>query len=1568
MACCDVPHLPTLHANTPTGRRSVLPPDLPVAAPAIRATLARASVALVFAVLTLLVVPAAAATRDYYFTTLGSERGLTQNSVTALQQDSQGFVWVGTQGGLHRYDGQRYIAYRHNPADPASLPDSFVTALAVDAERTLWVGTYSQYVSRLDLRSGRVQRFRPADDDPSGAQVMALLPHADRLWIGTINGLERLDPETGTSQQVLKLEPHRLREAPHQQLLGDGRGNIWYASAAGLFRIDPSGDVRMIGAPERTRSLLMDRSGQVWVGRHDGLYRLRADGQALARAWPAADADGADERNEICALAEAPNRQLWLSVCSRGLRRLDPATGTTLAVREDPSVSGSLPEDSISALLVDHGGMLWAGGTFRGVAVANPLGARFRYIHDFSGADPAGSGGRNVAAADSVRAVHEGAAGRLWVATDNARLLRYDVAADRFDDHSADLVDLPDEPPRRVMALGDAGNGRLWLATNRGLLRLDPGVGSAEVVPLGEHTDVSLRSLMVDRRGDLWLGTSNDGALHYLRGSGRVVQYSHHDVGPRRLANPTVHSLLQDNRGRVWLGTGNGLHLLDPVSGDLVYFGHTTDRLDSLPGSLVRALHQGRDGTIWVGTHAGLSRVVEHPDGTITFQHPLTEALGGNAVPAVFSIVEERGKRIRDDRLWLGTSAGIIRFDIHDAVARTYGLADGLQDLEFNGGAAARMRDGSIALGGVRGLNLFQPADRGASTFVPPLRLLAAQFGAGAPGDADALWQPQQLAVPADVDIVRLRIGALDFAPAANIRYRYRMQDFDAGWIDNGPKPDITYTRLPPGAYTLRAQASNRDGVWNTQELRIPLHIAPPLWRHPLALAAATLAGLALLALLAWQWQQRRWREQGYFRQIRDREERLKLALWASGEQFWDYDLTRNELHRMHVDGRSSDTAEDGMPSRADGTEEIHPDDLPRVQEALREHLRGNTALFESEYRRRNGAGWDWLRARGRVVERDPAGRAMRVAGTARDISANRSAERDQRIASEVLRSMAEAVAVFDQDFVFCSINPAFTRISGYEEPAVVGRSTSLLDGLKHPSEFYHQMRDDLQRHGRWSGEIWQQRSDGQEFLCWLQASAIADGHGQQGLYVAVLSDITDQKSAEQELRFLANYDPLTGLPNRTLLSERLSRAIVRARRNNHRIAVLFLDLDRFKDINDSLGHAAGDRILRAAAQRLQETAGDRHTVARLGGDEFTVVMEHIDSTEEAQAMARALIIAFDAVLNVDERHEVTISPSIGISLYPEHAQVPSELLKHADTAMYRAKAAGRRTFTLYTDEMDIEVRRRATISAALRTVLDHNELRLVYQPRLSLVDGSITGAEALLRWQSPEYGNISPVHFISLAEENGVILQIGEWALGEACRTLKQWREHGLHSLSISVNVSALQLLRGDLPDMVARILADTGVPAHHLELELTESVIMANAEHTASTLHALRMLGVGLAIDDFGTGYSSLAYLKRLPITTLKIDKEFIDDLTLDPDDEAITSTIIAMARSLGLNVVAEGVESDAQMRFLRDHGCDEIQGFWLTRPLEAEQCLAFLDQFQSSRDRTVADPPLVDAVDWP
>ena len=731
---------------------------------------------------------------------------------------------------------------------------------------------------------------------------------------------------------------------------------------------------------------------------------------------------------------------------------------------------------------------------------------------------------------------------------------------------------------------------------------------------------------------------------------------------------------------------------------------------------------------------------------------------------------------------------------------------------------------------------------------------------------------------------------------------------------------------------------------------------------HYIALLLALLV-LAMAGVLLGAHRRREREQRDHLHALREREEKLRLALWASNELYWQYDLERRELESIRIESGRSDDLD--LRIDLDDDHQIHPEDVDQVVGRLRGYITNNTPMFLSEHRVQDENGdWRWMRARGRAVARNDEGRITRIAGTARDVSAYREHERERRIAAEVMRHMAEAVVVLDEDFRFVTVNPAFTRISGYESGDVIGKDASLVNSEQHDAAFYEASRQAIREQGHWSGEMWQRRKDGREFLCSAQTNAISEPDSQRRLFVLVATDITDRRRIEQELRYLANYDTLTNLPNRTLLAERLSRAIVRARRQGSCVALLFLDLDRFKDINDSLGHATGDRILRMAAQRLQRAVGPSHTVARIGGDEFTVVLEDLVHAGEADACAQRVIDAFDEPLLIDDRQEIAITPSIGISLYPDHAQVPTDLLKHADTAMYQAKAAGRRTFLRYTDSMDSNTRRRAGLIASLRRAIERNELHLVYQPQLSLGDGRIRCVEALLRWDSPEHGEVSPTQFIPLAEESGIIVSIGEWVLREACNTLAGWQHAGLPAMSMAVNVSATQLLHSDLPRAVERILRETGVDPSQLELELTESVLMSKAGLPAERLQFFRRIGVSIAVDDFGTGYSSLAYLRRLPITTLKIDKAFIDDLGRpgDSEDAAITTTVIAMAHSLGLNVVAEGVETATQLAFLHQHRCDVVQGYLLSKPLPAAQCLAFIREWPGQAGLA----PLAMAVD--
>jgi len=691
---------------------------------------------------------------------------------------------------------------------------------------------------------------------------------------------------------------------------------------------------------------------------------------------------------------------------------------------------------------------------------------------------------------------------------------------------------------------------------------------------------------------------------------------------------------------------------------------------------------------------------------------------------------------------------------------------------------------------------------------------------------------------------------------------------------------------------------------------------------------------------------------------LREQEQRLRLALWATREFYWDFDLASHKVSWLRGE---VGPPEPHVPDEHEGprlakssitvTDLVHPEDAPRLQTDLDAYLNGDTTIFQAEFRTRRPSGWRWVRARGRAVGHDRDGRIARIAGTALDISATHTAERERQIADQVLRSMSEAVAVVDDELNFVSVNPAFLRMSGYEREAIIGYNMRLLQsGAHHPAR-YRQIRQALDHSGHWSGELLQMHKNGEDFLCTVEFNTLERSPHAPQMHVAVFNDITMQKHTEQRLHYLTNFDPLTNLPNRSLLAERLALSIDSAWRGHHKLAVLFLDLDRFRDLNEQFSPAVGDLILREVARRLQQNVDVRHTLARLGGDEFALIVGQLDSAQTAEGIARQILVAFDTPLKLDDHLDVTVSFSIGISLYPDHAQSANQLLNQANTAMYQAKAAGRRVFMRYDGKMELETRQRVAISGTLRKVLDRDELTLAFQPRLQLTSSRITSVEVLLRWFNHEHGQISPDEFIPLAEESGMIMDIGKWALHEACLTLCDWRRRGLEDVMISVNISLMQLLRDDFAQMVQEILHTTGTPPGALELELTESILMVDTEQAASRLQAFREIGVSVAVDDFGTGYSSLAYLKRLPVNTIKIDKAFIKGLPRDPEDAAIAASIINMGHSLGLKVVAEGVETDAQKQFLVQHGCDEIQGFWLGKPMPAEKTLAFIQHWSSS-----------------
>jgi len=675
---------------------------------------------------------------------------------------------------------------------------------------------------------------------------------------------------------------------------------------------------------------------------------------------------------------------------------------------------------------------------------------------------------------------------------------------------------------------------------------------------------------------------------------------------------------------------------------------------------------------------------------------------------------------------------------------------------------------------------------------------------------------------------------------------------------------------------------------------------------------------------------------------------RYKLVVEGSYSAIWDWDVISEKVHfsslwlaiRGYAPGEISDSQDEWIKG-------IHPEDLSRVMASVNAHFSGETEVFREEYRIicKDGS-VKWVADRG-LAQRDVDGSISRMAGSEVDITERRLLNERLRLAASVYDNSAEGVMILNKSGIVMDVNGAFESILGFTKSEIIGSRPEIFSSEKKHRSSYSGVWAGLKNFNQWQGEIWNRHKNNSLKPSWLTISCVYDGD-ELTHYVGLMTDISQIKKSEDMLYQLAHHDTLTGLPNRLLLDERLDQALLHARRRKRHVAVVFIDLDNFKFVNDAMGHSVGDKLLKQVAGILSETVRADDTVARIGGDEFLLVLGDIGNPANVASVVEKLLKKINSKVTLDGQ-DVRVSASMGVAVYPNDGDNKSTLIRNADAAMYRAKSSGKANFQFYTEQLTRNAIERMSLEADLHDAIKNNELHIYYQPQVNLLTGTVTAVEALLRWFHPKLGLIPPDKFIPLAEEIGLIEEIGTWVLRNSCQQFKQWLDAGLELDTLAVNISNRQLHKGNLPTVVGQVLSETQLAANHLELEITESMLLEDPDLAIEQLGELNMLGATIAIDDFGTGYSSLSYLKKLPIHKLKIDKSFIKDVPGSDNDNAITETVIAMSERLGLDVIAEGVEQEDQEKFLLDNGCFNVQGYYYCKPVAAHELAKFVREMK-------------------
>lgn len=1433
--------------------------------------------------------------------------GLGSYNINDMTVDERGFVWLATQAGLFRVS--RSIIRRVDRFEGnAQINDQFLVLVSSLNQRNLVVSSERQ-AYLYDAINNQFRTFGSADTFPEyhdGALMRARsLANGDMLLLSDAGNLWRLSHDGKQLIQLLSL-PKRVKSWNKLAVVNQ---QILVSTSEEMRRYSLDGQQLALPAWQHNDGLInaitVDTQNRIWVGSTKGLYQLSQDFQHL---------NTIKQVRYFCEkIVDDGSGNLWLAA-SNTLMKFHPSTGELDNFKIALGQQGGL--ESVNYMMRDANGLLWVTGSSQPLAVitdrASFLLSTFEDDGDYKIPN------------DVIWSIY-GSGRQLWLGG-NGELHRVDLTTKQVQQAVLDNMQLSDS----IFGIKELDERYLILATLDGVRFFDrQTMQAASTSDWIENADIMRgRAIFFEANIDgNWWFASSKGLYLWRQGSKQVVQVN------LPLENTGyVLGVSQDKQGRIWVVGDNLWGYFLSADAPFISLYHSLKKPTTEDISISQVMPIS-DDKLWMSSRENGLFEVDINRLTAT---SLTDAwqLDCNMV---YFITQT------DDFRVVGCSNMLVRQDKHTGKVEAFGKSDGLITNELNESVYWLDEQQHLYAGTPDGA---MKLDIGAMhKRISQRHSILESVSVYYDDSREFSIVPQSgMTIRPGAKLLSLQFSNLDYLSIENMALKYRLLKVGRAtqpkYLQLDNQTQVTFAGLDAGSYRLQVLGKH-DGVWEKTPLEFDFNVELFWWQNPsVKWFLLSLLMLCLVSIILYRQQQvRRFRKVN--KALRFSDERLRQSLRSSDADLWEWQAKGDHLYLQnenHVLGGGQDEIvlhPHELP--------LHPDDLPYVAQKWHEMLAGKAENFDCEYRyRRFDGNWGSLSVKGRPTEIDSeTGKVLRAAGIYSDITHTRRLEQEASLLARAFENTSEGVLILDVDETI--------EVSNLAAENMLGLASAQLAG-KPLSEFIAQYRDEtisvtslLNGKEYWAGERELCRNNGMHSPIWLNISTINNERSQQ-YYVLVFSDITERKQSEAELRKLANYDSLTGLPNRTLFSTRLERAIARADDQQQKLSLLFLDLDRFKQVNDYYGHSMGDALLIEATNRLQSVLQNDEVLCRFGGDEFVILLNSGD-VDLINNICEGLLTQIASPFQLFGR-EFFISTSIGISIWPDDARQPEVLIKNADQAMYDAKDHGRGNFQYFSRERNAEALYHLRLEGDLRRAIELNQFELHYQGQFDLLqDDLMIGAEALLRWQHPDDGYVRPDIFIKVAESCGLIIDIDTWVLKQACVQGAIWCQQ-MPQFRMSVNISAVHFRQPDFIDTVRTTLAETGMPAERLTLEITEGVLMKELHVAREHLQQLRTMGVEVAIDDFGTGYSSLAYLRHFEVNTLKIDRSFLIDIASNFADQAIVSSIVEIARNLKLKVVAEGIESRDQLEQAFGRGCYIIQGYYFAKPMPApvlEQWLA-------------------------